>query len=242
MNQQPIDDKSPFRPKRLTTDEIREGCLYLYQGNENESRICVVNEEMRQGLDIVTALGKSVTFFGSARLAPQHEYYEKARRLANRVVTELSYAVVSGGGPGIMAGANQGAFEANGTSIGLTIKLPMEQTTSPFVTTEVPFYFFFTRKVALAYSAETYLFFPGGYGTMDEFFEILTLVQTNKIARVPIVLVGVAFWTPLIAYMRTMFLEQYQTIDAADLDLFIVTDDEDLIMDTIKKAPVRLQD
>ncbi len=231
-----------YRPRHLTTDDIREGCLYLHQGNDNESRICVVNEELRQGLDILTAIEKSVTFFGSARLPTDHPYYQKAQRLAHRVVSDLAYAVVSGGGPGIMAAANQGAFEAHGTSIGLTIKLPMEQVTSPYVTTEVPFYFFFTRKVALAYSAEAYLFFPGGFGTMDEFFEILTLVQTNKIASVPIVLVGEEFWKPLDAYMRSMFLEKYQTIDPQDMNLYTITDDEDVIMDIIKKAPIRTKD
>lgn len=231
-----------YRPRHLTTDDIRNGCLYLHQDDDNESRICVVNEELRQGLDILTSIEKSVTFFGSARLAPETEYYQKAERIAKRVVQELGYAVVSGGGPGIMEAANRGAFEAHGTSLGLTIKLPMEQKTSPYVTTEVPFYFFFTRKVALAYSAETYLFFPGGYGTMDEFFEILTLVQTNKVAKVPIVLVGKEFWEPLVRYCKEMLLDTYATIDAQDLDLFTVTDDEDVILDIIKQAPIRTKD
>ncbi len=232
----------PFRPKRLSTDEIREGCLYLSNGDANESRICVVNEELRQGLDTLTAIEKSVTFFGSARFAPEHEFYQKAKRIAGRVVSELGYAVVSGGGPGIMGGANEGAFDAKGQSIGLTIRLPMEQKSSPFLTTEIPFYFFFTRKVALAYSAETYLFFPGGFGTFDELFEILTLVQTNKIAKVPILLVGKDFWGPLDEYLKTMMVERYETVDPGDTSLYTITDDEDEIIKTIKEAPIRTKD
>jgi len=232
----------PFRPKRLTTDEIREGCLYLHEGDENETRICVVNEELRQGLDTLMQFEKSVTFFGSARTSPDDPYYKKADRVAARIVKELGYAVAAGGGPGIMGAANQGAFNAGGQSIGITIKLPMEQKSNPYLTVEVPFYFFFTRKVALAYSAEAYLYFPGGFGTLDEFGEILTLVQTNKIAKVPMILVGVEFWQPLVDFFKTMMLEKYKTISPEDLDLFTITDDEDLILDIIKKAPIRQKD
>lgn len=232
----------PFRPKRLTTDEIREGCLYLHQGDENEARICVVNEELRQGLDTLAQFEKSVTFFGSARTSPDDEYYQKARRISQRIVKELGYAVVAGGGPGIMGAANEGAFSAGGQSIGLTIKLPQEQQSNPFLTVEVPFYFFFTRKVALVYSSETYLYFPGGFGTLDEFGEVLTLVQTNKIAKVPMILVGVDFWQPLFDFFKKTMLEKYGTISQEDLDLFTITDDEDLILDIIKKAPIRQKD
>lgn len=238
----PSDGNPVFRPKKLTIDDIREGCIALTHGNTIETRVCVVNEELRQGMDFMVRYPLSVTIFGSARLAPDHEYYQKAARISRRIVEELSYAVATGGGPGIMEGGNKGAFEAKGNSLGLTIKLPMEQSLNPYMTDHADFYFFFTRKVSLAYSAEAYLFFPGGFGTIDEMSEILTLVQTNKIAKVPIILVGEAFWKPLDAWFKSIMEDEYKTIGAGDRDLYIITDDEDLILETIKKAPIRLKD
>jgi len=113
------------------------------------------------------------------------------------VVKELSYPIFTGGGPGIMEGANRGALEAGGKSFGLTIELPHEQSTNPYLTKHLDFYYFFSRKVCMTFSAEAFIFFPGGVGTLDEFFEILTLVQTGKIEKLPIVLVGVEFWSKL---------------------------------------------
>jgi uncharacterized protein (TIGR00730 family) len=238
----PSDGNPVYRPKKLTIDDIREGCIALTNGDEAETRVCVVNEELRQGMDFMVKYPLSVTMFGSARLKPDHVYYQKAERIANRIVRELSYAVASGGGPGIMEAANKGAFEAKGNSLGLTIKLPMEQVTNPYATDSADFYFFFTRKVMLAYSAEAYLFFPGGFGTVDEFSEILTLVQTNKIARVPMILVGEAFWRPLDDWFKAQMEDSNMMISPGDRDLYTITDDEDLILKIIKEAPIRLKD
>ncbi|NCT00085.1 TIGR00730 family Rossman fold protein [Candidatus Parcubacteria bacterium] len=230
-----------MRPKHLTPEEIREGCRIVTGGDGTETRICAINEEFRQGF--ATLLNhdkheKSITFWGSARLPEGSEYYEKARRLGKRI-GELGYTVVTGGGPGIMEGGNRGAFEAGAHSIGATIDLPFEQHTNPYVTEEIPFYFFFSRKVILGFSAEAYLYFPGGFGTFDELFEMLTLVQTKKIPSLPIILVGKDFWEPFIDVLKKQMLEKFETISEEDLSLFKILDDEDEIVEIIKNAPQR---
>jgi uncharacterized protein (TIGR00730 family) len=230
-----------LRPKHMSPEEIREGCRYITGDDGTETRICAINEEFRQGFSALlnhSKHEKSVTFYGSARTPEGSEYYEKARRLGRRVA-ELGYTVVTGGGPGIMEGGNRGAFEAGGHSIGATIDLPFEQETNPYVTEEIPFYFFFSRKVILGFSAEAYLYFPGGFGTLDEAFEMLTLVQTKKIPPLPIILVGSDFWNPLLDFVKNHMLQKYETISPEDLDLFKVLDDEDEIIEIIKNAPKR---
>ncbi|MEZ4103240.1 MAG: TIGR00730 family Rossman fold protein [Candidatus Paceibacterota bacterium] len=232
----------PLRPKRLSIDEIKSGCIYLTKGDETETRICVVNEEFRQGFEMVKAHkdnGKSATFWGSARLKEDHEDYQRAWRLSKRISGELGYSIVTGGGPGIMEAGNRGAYEMGKPSLGLTIKLPMEQYTNKYVTEEIPFYFFFTRKVLMAYSAEAYLYFPGGFGTLDELFEILTLVQTGKISKVPIILVGRKFWEPLQGFIDNTLLKEFETISPEDLNLYTITDDEDEIVEIVRNAPMR---
>lgn len=235
-------EEKPLRPKRLTIDEIKNGCVYVANGDETETRICVINEEFRQGFDIVKRhkdSGKSVTFWGSARLPEEHEDYQKALRLSRRIAGDLGYSIVTGGGPGIMEAGNRGAYEMGKPSLGLTIKLPMEQYTNKYVTESIPFYFFFTRKVLMAYSAEAYLYFPGGFGTFDELFEILTLVQTGKISKVPIILVGEKFWEPLDKMIRQTMLTEFKTISQEDLDLYKILDDEDEIVEIVRNAPMR---
>jgi len=231
-------DNRPFRPQKLTTDDIRAGCVKLHGNDGVETEICVVNEELRQGLDFVERYSKSVTIFGSARTPVGHKYYEKARRIAYRAAKELDFAVITGGGPGIMEAGNRGAYEANGTSLGMSIVLPHEQVLNPYLTQNIPFYFFFTRKTAMRYGSRVYVFFPGGYGTMDELMESLTLVQTHKTAPVPIVLVGEEFWAPLDHFIRKD-LEEEHMIGEFDPSLYIITDDEDKIFEIIKNAPER---
>jgi uncharacterized protein (TIGR00730 family) len=137
-----------------------------------------------------------------------------------------------------MEGANKGASEGGGVSAGLTIQLPHEQTINPYLTKHLDFYYFFSRKVCLSFATEAYLFFPGGFGTLDEFFEILTLVQTNKIEKVPIVLVGVEFWNGVNEMMKKELLSR-GAIDPTDLNLYTITDSEDEILQIIRSAPVR---
>lgn len=233
----------PFRPKKLSVEDIRSGCLRLSDGDGVETQVCVAAEELRQGLDIISAIEKSVTFFGSARTPEDDEYYQKAQRLGKRVA-ELGYAVVTGGGPGIMEAANRGASEVPGAkSIGMTITLPFEQKTSPYVNEEIPFYYFFTRKVGLTYSSEAYLGFPGGFGTMDEIFEVLTLIQTQKIESIPVILIGGKdFWQPLVHFIDEILKKEFKTISEEDTQLYVVTDDEDEIIDIIKRAHIRRGD
>lgn len=231
-------DKRPFRPKQLTTEDIRAGCIKLYGENNIEMEICAVNEELRQGLEFMDQFEKSITMFGSARTPEGDKYYEKARRIAFRSAKELGYAVVTGGGPGIMEAGNRGAYEANGRSVGMNIVLPHEQVQNPYQTDSLPFYFFFTRKVSLQYASEVYLFFPGGFGTLDELFEAITLVQTRKIAHVPMILVGESFWSPLQEFIKDKLLDQ-GLISSEDIDLYTITDDEDKILEIIKGAEKR---
>lgn len=217
----------PIKP--LTRAEMHEAA---------HKRVSVITKELSSGFEFLEDYPRSVTFFGSARFAPDHVYYQKALSLGKRVASDLGYTVFTGGGPGIMEAANRGAFEAHGSSVGITIELPHEQITNSFLTDHISLYYFFTRKVCLSFSAEAYIFFPGGFGTLDEFFEIICLVQTRKIQSIPIILVGETFWRPLETFMKEQLLA-LGTIDAEDLDLYTITDDEDKIIETIRKVPVR---
>jgi len=230
-----------YRPKHMTFEEIRDGCITVTNGDNIETRVCIAQEELRQGIEMVTKYPRSVTMYGSARIPEGSLDYERARRIARRVATELGYAVITGGGPGIMEAANRGASEAGGVSIGLTIRLPHEQHTNPFVNVEVPFYFFFTRKTSLSFSSEAYLAFPGGFGTFDETFELLTLMQTGKIPRIPLIFVGTGFWIPILEAIHNMTCVEsgYKTISHSDLELYTITDDEDAILEIIRNAPER---
>lgn len=204
-------------------------------------RIGNITNEFQAGFDFIKTNTKSVTFFGSARTLETEADYQVARELGKRIATELGYVVITGGGPGIMEAANRGAFENAGKSFGLTIKLPNEQVTNPYLTNNINFNYFFSRKVCMSYSAEAYVYFPGGYGTFDELFEILTLVQTNKIEKVPVILIGSTFWKPFDEFIKNVLLPT-EKIDAADVGLYTITDNLDEALEIIKNAPVRLAD
>lgn len=201
-------------------------------------RIDRINTEFKDGFEFLENYPKSVTFFGSSVVNENNEFYKKAQSLAHRISSELKCAVVTGGGPGIMEAANRGAYEAEGTSLGITIKLPREQTTNPYLTDRIALQYFFARKVCLSFSAEVFIFFPGGYGTLDELFEILTLVQTRKIRSIPIVLVCSEFWKPFEKFLYENILS-LGMIDDSDLSLFTIEDNEDKILDLIRNAPER---
>lgn len=204
-----------------------------------QKRVVLISQEFANGFEFIKNYPRSVTFFGSARTKEGELYYEKAKNLASRIVGELHYSVVTGGGPGIMKAANRGAFEAGGNSIGLTIELPHEQMTNEYLTDQIGFHYFFSRKVCLAFSAEAYIFFPGGFGTLDEFTEILTLIQTNKIPKAPIILVGENHWQPLEEFFKNILIAE-KMIDQSDISLYEITDDENKIIEIIKNAPVRI--
>ena len=204
-----------------------------------KSRICA---ELEAGFKAIRRYPKSVTFFGSARLKPSNKYYKFATKLSG-MVCDAGYCVITGGGPGIMEAANKGTFERKGIGTGFNIELPYEQVINPYVTHGVNFHYFFTRKVSLASSAEAYIYFPGCFGTMDEFFEILTLIQTKKIPKIPIILVGKKYWEPLIKIFKENFLKEFGTISKNDLNLFKLFDitdkDADEILKIVKKAKIR---
>lgn len=197
-----------------------------------------IMKEFRVGFEELKKHPKSVTILGSTHSTPASSHYKSAQELAYRIVKELGYAVITGGGPGIMSAANLGAKEANGASIGFTIHLPHAQLTNPYTTITIDFDYFFVRKTILTFAAEAFVFFPGGYGTLDEFFEIITLVQTKKIPKVPIILVGKDFWNPFKEFIVTHILERHHAITQEDLELFIITDNLNQVMETIKAAPI----
>jgi len=166
-----------------------------------QDRSHVITDEFEAGLKAMATYPKSITMFGSARLPEDNVYYQKARNIASKICQE-GYAVVTGGGPGIMEAGNRGTNETCGSAVGFNIELPFEQVINPYVTHGVNFHYFFTRKVSLSFSAEVYMYFPGGFGTMDELFEILTLIQTQKVDKSPVILVGKDFWEPLDAFIK----------------------------------------
>ncbi len=204
-------------------------------------RIFRIMSEFVEGFSFLARISKSVTFFGSARLPEEHPYYQLARSLGKRL-SESGYSIVTGGGPGIMQAGNQGAFEAGGPSVGLNIQLPLEQRVNPYVKQSMSFNYFFSRKVMLDFSAEAFIFFPGGYGTLDEFFELVTLVQTGKIARgVPIIMMGKDFWMPLARWMENEMAVKLKTIRPEDLEMWTLTDDiEEAVR--IVEAGIKTQD
>lgn len=179
--------------------------------------------EVVRGFRALHFVGPCVTVFGSARFAEDHVYYRVARDVGARLAG-LGVTVMTGGGPGIMEAANRGAKEAGGHSIGCNIKLPMEQKPNPYLDKFVEFRYFFVRKVMLVKYSYAFIVLPGGFGTLDELFEALTLVQTKKIESFPIVLMGVEYWGPMIDFIRETLVRQ-ATIDPADVELLTVTDD-----------------
>lgn len=186
-------------------------------------RVFKIMAEFVDGFDLLNKYGLAVTFFGSVRTQPGERYYEEAVALAD-VLAKQGFAVISGGSAGIMEASNKGAHDAGGASIGLNIRLEDKQANNAYLTDTFVFDHFFVRKVMLAFASEAYVYFPGGYGTLDEFSEIITLVQTKKIRRVPIVLYGKDYWDPIVTLFRTHFLEKFHTIDEEDLALFHVVD------------------
>ena len=201
-------------------------------------RISEIAKEFKDGFKLLEDYPQSVTFFGSTTFKEDNPYYQSARTLAGLIVKELGYSVISGGGPGIMEAANRGANEAGGSSLGLTIKLPDGQMINKYLTAQVNFYYFFVRKVCLTFSSEAFIFFPGGFGTLDEFFEVLTLVQTKKIKDVPIICVGSDYWNSLQNFIGNTLLSR-EVIENNDIKLFTVTDNHREVVDIIKKVPVR---
>ena len=180
--------------------------------------------EFVEAVDTLNTIGPAVSVFGSARTTVDSRYYDMARE-CGRMLVERKFAVITGGGPGIMEAANRGAHEAGGTSIGLNIALPFEQTPNPYQNIELEFRYFFIRKVMFVKYALGTIIFPGGFGTLDEVFESLTLMQTLKIRPMPVVLIGRGYWEGLLRWFREVLVAEHHAIDEQDLHLLHLTDD-----------------
>ena len=178
--------------------------------------------EFVEGFEALAECNPAVSIFGSARVTPDHADYQKAEAIARQLARE-GFAIITGGGPGVMEAANKGAFEAGGRSVGLNIELPMEQSPNPFSNIRVSFRYFFVRKVMFVKYASGFVILPGGFGTLDELFESITLIQTGKIRPFPVVLVGRAYWTGLVAWIRDVMMQD-QKISAKDLAILRVVD------------------
>ncbi|RZA09877.1 MAG: TIGR00730 family Rossman fold protein [Proteobacteria bacterium] len=185
-------------------------------------RVIRIGFEFIRGFRAMHNIGPAVSVFGSARLPPGHPAYEGAREIG-QLLAEKGFAVITGGGPGIMEAANRGAFEAGGCSVGCNIDLPHEQHHNPYLTRVVTFYYFFVRKVMLVKYSSAYVIFPGGFGTLDELTEALTLIQTGKHPRFPVVLVGREYWVGFLDWAREMLVKA-KTVDVRDLDLISLVD------------------
>lgn len=189
-------------------------------------RVFKIMSEFVEGFEILRKYGLAATFFGSVRTTLDPRYYNDAAELAG-LLAKSGFAVITGGSAGIMEAANKGAYEAGGASVGLNIRLDESQGLNKYLTDSYTFEHFFVRKVMLAFASEVYICFPGGYGTLDEFSEIVTLVQTGKIRRIPIVLYGKDFWQPYVDLFTKELYEKFGTISESDLELFRLVDSVD---------------
>ncbi|HEY2952225.1 MAG TPA: TIGR00730 family Rossman fold protein [Verrucomicrobiae bacterium] len=190
---------------------------------EDPWRIFRIMAEFVDSFETLSAAGPAVTIFGSARTAKTDRFYKMAATIA-QALAKNNLAVITGGGPGIMEAANRGAAQAGGKSIGLNIELPHEQRGNRFANIPIHFHYFFSRKVCFVKYSVGFIFMPGGFGTLDEFFELLTLVQTQRIPRFPLILVGRSFWRGLLGWMKST-MEKGRFISSVDLDLVTLTDD-----------------
>ena len=199
-------------------------------------RVFKILSEFVEGFEKLARIGPCVSIFGSARTHYNNKYYKLAEDIAYKL-TQKGYGVITGGGPGIMEAANKGAARGNGKSVGINIDLPFEQKPNPYIDTDklITFDHFFVRKVMFMKYAQGFIVLPGGFGTFDELFEAITLIQTRKIGRFPIVLVGKKYWKGLIDWIREMMLEEEHNISPHDLELFTVVDTSDEAVALIDK-------
>lgn len=203
---------------------------------ENSWTMFKVISEFVEGFESLNQIGPCISIFGSARTQPNDPYYKKAVNIA-RLLTEEGFGVITGGGPGIMEAGNKGASLYGGKSVGLNIDLPFEQGANQYVDYDknLNFRYFFVRKVMFVKYAQAFVVLPGGFGTMDELFEVLTLVQTNKISKLPIILVGKQFWTGLKGWIESVMLQQENNINPQDLELMPIVEEPQEVIDIIRK-------
>lgn len=199
--------------------------------NRESWKIFQIMAEFVEGFERLARIKPSVSIFGSARARPDSDYYRRAERIA-RALSDSGFSVVCGGGPGIMEAANKGAYDGKSPSVGLNIQLPKEQVANDYQNISLRFRHFFSRKVMFVKYASAYVVLPGGFGTLDELAEILTLVQTERTRRIPIILVGSAYWAGLIGWFKDTLVKE-GAVDAADLELFEVMDEPEEVVEAI---------
>ena len=227
----------PREPRTLDEEIIGAQEAAVRSTLTDEDRIDRISAELRMGFDALASVGAAASFFGSARTLPDDPDYELARETA-RVVGESGMAIITGGGPGLMEAANRGARDSEALSIGLNIELPFEQGGNPYCDIALEFHYFFVRKIMFVRYASGFVVFPGGFGTMDELWEALTLIQTGKITEFPVVLVGTDYWSELVAWEGDRMLAE-GNISPGDLELFTLTDDPAEVRDLLTSASHR---
>ena len=201
-------------------------------------RIFRIMAEFVDGFQLLSETNKEVTFWGGTRIKKNNKWYKESEKLG-KVCAKAGYAVITGGGPGIMEAGNKGAAEGGGVSMGFNIQLPFEQSLNKHVNKGHAFHYFFSRKVMMAASAQAYVFFPGGFGTMDEFFEIVTLIQTKKMAKTPVICMGKDYWGGLISWIQSTMLKKYKTVGKEDLDIFHVVNSAKEAFEIIEQSEER---
>jgi uncharacterized protein (TIGR00730 family) len=213
--------------KEFCVPRSRVGELFHVPAKTDSSglpwRVFRIMSEFVAGFEFLRQYDKAVSIFGTARCNAGDEVYKEAEKLGY-LLAQDGFAVITGGGPGVMEAANKGASDAKGISVGINIKLPFEQHVNHYVKESESFKYFFTRKVMLSAASQVYIYFPGGYGTLDELFELLTLIQTQKISPIPVILIQKSFWEPLIGWLREEVFRKSGAINEGDLDLFFVVD------------------
>lgn len=211
-------------------NDIADGKL----NEEDVERSLRYAKELEKGLTMIRTYSQGVSIFGSARLPQDGKWCKLARELGYKLA-QNGHPVITGGGPSIMEAANRGAYEAGGRSIGLNIQLQHEQHINPYVTDEMEFHYFFARKVMLTMSSKVYVYFPGGFGTLDEFSEILILMQEGKMPKMPMFLIGKSFWKPIDRWFESKLQKSFKTINPADRKIYKITDDIDEVVKAANK-------
>jgi hypothetical protein len=231
------DEPRPRRPATLDEELLGAELRSIVSTQSDTARLQRIQAELAMGFDALAKVGAAVSIFGSARTPEDHPEYELARTVA-RTLGEAGFAIITGGGPGIMAAANRGARDSGAHSIGLNIDLPFEASMNTYVDLPLQFHYFFTRKVMFVRYASSFVVFPGGFGTLDELFEALTLIQTGKIRYFPVLLVGTAYWQGLVDWIRERLAGEGK-ISPGDLDLFQVTDEPARVLEVVRSAAHR---
>lgn len=218
---------------KVIRDHLKQKTWQEIRTNDSWA-IFKIMAEFVNGFETMGRIGPCVSIFGSARTKPEEHFYKLTERIAEKI-SKAGYGVITGGGPGIMEAGNKGASLGGGTSVGLNIELPFEQHFNPYIDHDknLNFDYFFVRKVMFVKYSQGFVVMPGGFGTLDEMFEAITLIQTKKVAKFPVILVGKAYWQGLIDWVQAVLVEQYKTVSPEDMKLFRIVDTEDEVVEVL---------